>query len=97
MVDENRVHRNTEQFRHSHGKRKAGIIFIGFNRVDGLTRDPQSERKFALTKVFCQPKLFEPVFQPLTLHDPVNPHPVKSSLQGRSIYVQSSLQADSSN
>jgi len=48
MVDEQLGHGDAEQLRHAQCERQTGIIFVGFDRVDGLARNPEPPGKLAL-------------------------------------------------
>ena len=48
MVDEQLGHGDTEQLRHAQGQRQAGIVLVGFDRVDRLARDAEPPGQLAL-------------------------------------------------
>ena len=48
MVDKKLWYLAREQFRHAQRQRKAGVVFVRFNRIDGLPRDAKPARKFTL-------------------------------------------------
>ena len=64
MVNEKPVDRLGEQFRHAQRQREARIIFVGFDRVDGLTGNAEPPGKLALAPASPFAKQLDPILHP---------------------------------